>query len=589
MFGIFENRNKGLASLIKMSDYLGHSLRENVLLFDVNSAKNRVMYLTESKKIISADYEYEKNNLKLVNLSIHDSSLFEYSDTFDDLVRSKVDEFVGSLFESNYSEASINFSDVLELWRSQVKYGALSDKLTEKAARFNKTHSIIDEDSIQQVLEVIPQLVEYLSENKDAVLEIPEIRNGIKLSNVVSQAFNLPKISYEVLAELKEFSLPANVNESVYEIICNQELIKQELLESKKSFDTVWATSDKIKSLAQKIYESNENIVIEALAEAFEEVPFIALASKKQLSTTITNALNILDTKVNRNDVTSFVATLFEMKKPLKTELLVMINERYGINAQNLNETPSFKSLLNTQVVIFEALSRICPKKSIIKTLLHEAAQTLKVKNGVESVDINTLLMAIFEEAGYLEDLDVDSAFEVLQPDSELFESEEISTIVNKIKESIAPASEEEIIEAEVPEAPTAKDAPISGDTELEGEDDTDPTIKGDEEASLMGMPDTLTKEDFIKNRADLEEILSQLIDTLNDVEDEEDAVEESTQLTEEEDEEDEEEEDSSSKVNAEKKLKKSLKKKAAKKKAEVEDEEDSDPEDPMYNEETNN
>ncbi len=582
MFGIFENRNKGLSSLIKMSDYLGHSLRENVMLFDVNDSKRRVMYITENKKIISSDYNYENNTLSLTNIKVQDSSIFEDSSTFDSYVREKVGEFVASINESEYSDASIKFNDVLELWGSQVKHGAMSDRLAEKAARFNKTHRIIEEDAIQQVLEIVPQLVEHLKENKDTVIEVAEIRNGIKLSDVVSEAFNLPTIDYEILEALDEFTLPPEVNESVYEIICNQELIKQELLESKRSFDTVWATSEKIKALSQKIYEEDEDILAEALAEAFEEVPYIALASKKQLSTTVRNSLEILEVNSTKSDITSFVATIFEMKKPLKTALLSMINEKYGINAQNLNETPSFKSLLNTQVVIFESLSRICPKKSVLRSVLHEAAQLLKTKNGVESVDINTLLMAIFEEADLLEDLEVTSQFETITPESEILSEDVIKHIVSTIKNSDNEAEEEVITEAETPEAKTADDAPISGDEELEGENDTHPTVQGDDEASLMGLPDTLTKEDFIKNRADLEEILMQLVDTIEGTE-EEDSVEES--IVEAADAEETEKEDDSEEKEPvdKKKLKDEAKKKLAKKKKE----DAAEPEDPMYNEET--
>ena len=34
-----------------------------------------------------------------------------------------------------------------------------------------------------------------------------------------------------------------------------------------------------------------------------------------------------------------------------------MLNEKYGISVQNLKDIPTFKSLLNTQVLIFEALA----------------------------------------------------------------------------------------------------------------------------------------------------------------------------------------------------------------------------------------
>ena len=50
--------------------------------------------------------------------------------------------------------------------------------------------------------------------------------------------------------------------------------------------------------------------------------------------------------------LTSFASIIFEMKKPVKNLLIKTINEKYGINVQNLKEVASFRGLVETQIVI---------------------------------------------------------------------------------------------------------------------------------------------------------------------------------------------------------------------------------------------
>ena len=45
---IFESRDRKVASLLKLGDCLGRSLRENVKLFSIDSQTNKVTYITES-------------------------------------------------------------------------------------------------------------------------------------------------------------------------------------------------------------------------------------------------------------------------------------------------------------------------------------------------------------------------------------------------------------------------------------------------------------------------------------------------------------------------------------------------------------
>ena len=68
---------------------------------------------------------------------------------------------------------------------------------------------------------------------------------------------------------------------------------------------------------------------------------------------------------------------------------------------QNLKEVASFRGLVEAQIVIFESLSRLAPKSSIIKDVLGQVSSMLKEKSGVEAIDVNDILQAVFEKASY--------------------------------------------------------------------------------------------------------------------------------------------------------------------------------------------
>jgi hypothetical protein len=217
-------------------------------------------------------------------------------------------------------------------------------------------------------------------------------------------------------------------------MVCRHELVKKELLENKANFDTVWASSQRVQNLAGLLY-SDEKTVQKALKEAVAEVPYLCLASKKQLTETFKNALNLNKVKdINTSDIQQFASAIFEMKKPLKAELINHLNERYGINVQNLKDPATFKSLLNTQVVIFETLAKISPKKSVQRDTLLALAESLKDKNGVEAIDCNEVIQEVFIAAGYDELLINESLNNYLDFDKIASDLDKVGGILRMIK-----------------------------------------------------------------------------------------------------------------------------------------------------------
>lgn len=517
---IFENREKTVWSLFKLADCLGRSLRENVSLFYIDSDKNKVSFITESEKVITANYELE-DQTTINNIKIVDSESFKEGEGFDSMVAEEVHQFVGNLANNELQEATTSFDDILKLWEYRLKFENVKNKLDEKSQSFDETHSILKTPEISRLTEITPGLISYLIENKENFEGISEITNAVKLSDSVSQAFNFTAITKEVLEEQGTYTLKPEVTDTIFDMICKQELVKKELLESKKSFDVIWATNEKIKSLAGMLFESDEKIM-ESLANCLEEIPYMSLVSKATLAKTVTNALSFNDgLGISEKDVKSFASKLFEMKKPVREAFVTMLNESYGVNVQNLKETPSFKSLLNTQVVIFEALSRLSPKSSLQKQVLSEVSEMLKYKNGVESIDITDYLSQVFTSAGYLEeatetkekkkDKKADAGVEkYMKPES--FDMDKVSkdlknigSIFDMIKKNMQYSSEEGLesdpVEAAAP-APEAAPAPAAPEQEA---------MAPPEEPAAPMAAGPQDDADMLSNLSDLEAMVNDL------------------------------------------------------------------------------
>ena len=434
---LFEERDKTITHLVKLGDCIGRSIRENVMLFSMDGNNDQVTYLSESGKVITGSFSIDEN-VTLKNIKVQDSSVFEDEESFDGFVNEKMHSFIESIHYSEYGDADDSFTDILTLWENRLKLSSVQKRLQEQCARLADTEKILVSEAFQNLMEIVPQLNTFLSENIEKVIQVPEVRNAVNLSNAVSQAFDFPRITLDELQEEGIYSLKRGVNESIYEMVCRQELIKKEIMESKRDFEMVWASAPSIKKLASMVFEDAE-ATVGALSEALVEVPYLALASKKSLFETFSNCLASVDGAlgVTEKDIQEFASRIFEYKKDVKEVFINNINEKYGVNIQNLQDPASFKSLANTQVVIFEALSRLAPKGSVLKGVLSEMAQTLKGKHGVECIDVNDFLLEMFVSAGY------DSVLEEASESKVDFKRitgqlSDIKNLVNNIQEQLS-------------------------------------------------------------------------------------------------------------------------------------------------------
>jgi len=396
---VLQNRDNKLSLLIKMGDCLGRSLRENVELFSIT--ENEVTYLTESNKIIKGKYSISKD-VVLEDIKVESTDIFEDTKKYDNFVGNKVGNFIKNLYENSYPQAELTFTDLLSLWEDRLKFDKVKLKIREAKEKFDSSTNIINTPEFTRLLEATKNIAEYLKENNNKIENIEEIKNSVKLSNTVSRAFDFPRLSYDALVENKSYTLKEGNSSSIYEIICQQELIRKELLTSKDNFDVVWASNDKINEMCGYVFNPEVENLTKIISEAIAEVPYLALASKKQLSKVINNSLALNESiAIKAKDIKNFASRIFEIKKPAKELFIKTLNEQYGININTLKDTPSFRSLLNAQVVVFESLARVCSKDSINKKILSEMASLLKEKNGVEAIDVNDYLNALFYSVGF--------------------------------------------------------------------------------------------------------------------------------------------------------------------------------------------
>lgn len=430
----FNKRDRKISNLNLMADSLGYSLRENVSLFSVDDHNSFVTFVTESGNIIEGNY-YFGEQMILDNIQVESGEMFKEEEKFDSYTKNQISSLVENIYNDELVGAGEIFDTLIESWNSRVKFNQTVEKLEEQSESFNNTFNIVETKEFERFVEVSENVSKFLQENSEKIQSIPEIVNAIKLSNVISEAFGIPRMSLEKLQEEGNFSVNLGDNRDIYEMICKQELVKKEILESKKSFDTVWVTEPSISNLALRMFDSEEDIKA-ALVEAFVNVPYIALISKKQLSSTVSNNLTTLHEQVGftKSDLKEFVGKLFEMKKPLKELVSNLLQEKYGVNVNNLKETPTFKTLLNTQVLIFEALAKVSPRNSVIKESFSNMAEMLKSKNGVQAIDVNQGIKFLFENSGFADIYSADSIISNFSLNESLTsDDEDIKMIFNEL------------------------------------------------------------------------------------------------------------------------------------------------------------
>ena len=396
---IFVSRDKSFVSLNEAADYLGRRLRENLVIFNIDDSKSEVSFISEKNHIIECTYDYEKGKLILENFMVTEIDDLYSDEKIDEMASNKVSEFVRSLHESKYDRAEDSFQSLMETFSSRGRIDETRRKLEKKLARFGETYNIVETKTWDKFKEALPIFEKFVAEKSESLFENNKIMEGLRLLAWVSHAYDMPKLQLEDLDDSGMVVVEPNSKKTLYEMLCNKELIRKELLESKESFASMWATNGAIANLASTVYAKPEK-VYEALVAAVKEIPYLALANKSELVRVMESTFEVNDPgTISQKEIKDFVNDLFEIKKPLKEAITDTLNAKYGVNMQSLKFVPSFKGLSQIHGEVFGMLSEECDS-GILGDVLTEMSTLMDKKGGVQVLDVAELIIETFRKAG---------------------------------------------------------------------------------------------------------------------------------------------------------------------------------------------
>lgn len=404
---LFVSRDKNYARITEAGDYLGRRLRENLVIFDIDDSKNSVTFVTESNHLISCDYKEIKGRLTLENFIVEDVNTITSDEAIDNRVEAEVHKFMESLVSDRYDIAEVNFDNIVESFAMRAQIGNSRKKLSKKLDRFNESYNIFETKAYKKFNEALPLLKKFLEENVESLSDNAKLVEGLRLSKVVGDTYDLPKLDIENLKE--EFVVvPSNSKRTLYEMVCDKELVRKELLEAKDSFSKMWHNNDHVASLASKIY-SDDSTIKSTLREAVVAVPYLALSNKVDLTNVMDATFQVSNPgTIPQKDIREFVNKIYEFKKPLKTMVLEALNSKYGVNIQSLRFVPSFKGLAEVQSEVLDMIAESCDE-GILCDVLKEFASCMSRKGGVQVLDIANTLSEVMTEANFhIVDIDED-------------------------------------------------------------------------------------------------------------------------------------------------------------------------------------
>jgi len=518
---LIENRGKEFSNLIKIGDYLARTLRENVELFSVEDGV--ATYLTENGSVISGKYAF-KPTLKLSKVVVEDAEILENQKAFEEATDKKVMNVLSNLMEDDYQTAEGSFDKILSMYETKLSYERIKDRLQEKTERFGESTKIVSSKEFQRVEEIRDQLVTFLKENED-LLNSTGMKTGMKLVNLVSTSFDMPRKTVDQIQEAGEVEVNFVGKTNLYEHLCRKELIQKELLEAKQNFENIWVNTDSVQDLASMIFESDTDNITHQVAQVISDAPYLALATKKQITSLISNTLSMNEVKVTQKDLNKFAGIIYEMKKPVKQYVLDVLNEKYGIDVRKLDEVPTFKTLALTEGEIITQIAKHSSNGSIIEKTLSEFVNSLTTKNGAETIDLAVFLEELFQDAGHGEALNEASLMDYMDFTKVASDLGKIGQVLKMLVPAVENAADELKDEADEEAA--------------EGADETD-------SKDPLGTPDELDSDAEVpmdKPNMDAEKAAEEVKDEVDD-EKEEDAPDTKEEEPEEKEEEDEMDQD---------------------------------------------
>ena len=348
--------------------------------------------VSESDNLITCNFEIIEGSVRLHDFSTQQLSEV-LSDTYlDSYTSDKVSDFVNALRENKFDNANTNFSNLLTAFTNRSQVSEYRNQVAKAKESMDKNIFETTGDKFKQVQE----LAGNIKKEVDNIEEFDmDIINALKLNSAMSRAFNLPK---QDVTTLEEVIVPQDSKSDLYQMICENELVRKEIINAKGNLAGAWHSNPSISELASCIYE-NEELVGEKLLNVVGEIPYFALASKREIQEVLASTYEVINPgTVSTKDIRQYTSKLFEAKKPLKEVIVEMLNINYGININNLKMVPSFKTLAETQSSLFTLLSEHVEKGGICQKTLKEFGTHLRNKSGVGVLDVSDFVMEIFSD-----------------------------------------------------------------------------------------------------------------------------------------------------------------------------------------------
>jgi len=396
---LLENRNKNLTNLHKAADYLSRSLRENFKVFTVDSKEGTVQFLSENNNLITSTFSIKDSTIILENIDTDTVENYLSPGRIDGIVSTGISSFISDLRENRFDKADTSFTDVLNLFEDRNDLDTLRYKFEKHSTSFDGNTVITDSGEFRKLQEAKEAMKTFIAENRETLMKNKELKDCAGIVNAMSNVFvSNDSLTLESIEGTKKLEIDLKEGNNLYEMVCQQELMRQELIESKENFSGVWATNQAIQELASCIFSSDKSLV-ESIEKVIEEVPYFSFATKADLNETLTSIYEINSTDtILKKDIKEFVSKIYETKKPVKEKLVDLLSEKYGVNVANLKFVPTFSNLSKTHSVFFEVLS-MCMEEGILQDVSKDFSKFVGSKGGVEVLDVNDMIKECLESS----------------------------------------------------------------------------------------------------------------------------------------------------------------------------------------------
>ena len=491
---LFFNRDKTYVRLSEAADNLSNIVRENLTIFDMDSKKSTVVFLSENDKIVQCQYKLNEDSVSLYDVTMENAQEVFSDKKLDGDVAHGISEMVRSVDTDSYGEANESFNAVIDSFKQRAMFREVRDTLDKKRERFGKHTEVSNSTALKNLVEVKDNVKSFIAENIKSVSENSDILNALRLSTVISKAFNPEKSSWGDIIEGDGVTLSNKTQKPLYEMVYGHELVRRELVEAKENFSKIWATNDKVSKLASTIF-SEDGVIKEALSEVITDVPYFALASKGDVTDILEGVYDISDPgTLSKKDVKTFVSKIFDFKKPAKSTVINTLNEHYGINVYNLKFVPSFKNVASAQAVFFESLGLAAEEGSVVQKVLVEFSKFIKGKSGVQVLDVNDYIQDVFEDK-------MPKSASVLMESinfEAVSEAAGASVLTESTRAVVAEAVAEAPVEEAAPAAPEEDPAVTAEEAEAADEEEQEPALSDEEVVDLVGeMEEVFADLDF--------------------------------------------------------------------------------------------